>query len=91
MTKSIKKGRPQGAKTADRDVVDIIATRCQSCGSTERTPYHEKREIHGAGQAPDGKPYSAVTLRPTRCATCGQHRIDREYEYIPGSETGRPN
>lgn len=85
-----KKGRPQGAKTADRPVVDTVETRCSSCGSTERTPYHDKREVIGDGVAPDGKPYSAVTLRPTKCVTCGQHRIDRTYRYVP-TETGRAN
>ena len=77
------KGRPTGAKTMDRGVVTTIRTRCVSCNSTERSRYAANNRLEGNGIAPDGKPYTAVNLRPTKCLTCGQHRTDREYEYVP--------
>lgn len=83
MSTGRSKGRPTGAKTVDRDLVDTVATRCRVCNSTERTDYHQVTRIEGSGQAPDGKPYSAVSLRPTQCLNCGQYRTDREYEYVP--------
>lgn len=74
-------GRPVGSKTEDRPVVTTILTRCLKCDSTDRVPYRAKNTIEGFGIAPDGKPYTAVNLRPTKCNSCGQCRIDREYEY----------
>ena len=78
-----KRGRPTGSKTADRDVVTTIRSRCIACDSTERADYGVRRRVDGFGTAPDGKPYTAVNLRPTKCLTCGQCRVDREYEYSP--------
>ena len=79
-----KSGRPEGAKTAERLTVDTVRTRCPSCGSTEREEYKDSPTyIQGDGTAPDGMPYSGVYLRKTKCLTCGQHRNDREYEYVP--------
>lgn len=77
------KGRPTGAKTIDRGVVTVIRSRCVSCNSTERSRYPANNRVEGYGIAPDGKPYTAVNLRPTKCLTCGQCRTDREYEYTP--------
>jgi hypothetical protein len=89
MEQKQKTGRPAGSKTADREVVTSVLSRCRACDSTERTHYKEKNRVEGYGLAPDGKPYTAVNLRPTKCQTCGQCRIDREYEYVP--ETANPN
>lgn len=90
-TKPPKKGRPTGTLTAERDVVDVIPSRCHRCGSTERTHYHDVKRIIGNGTDPEGKPYTAVILRPTKCLNpnCGQHRIDRTWEYSV-DETGEP-
>lgn len=77
-----KKGRPVGAKTADRDAVDVVETRCR-CGSTARAPYDNSRTVEGEGVAPDGEPYTEVILSPTHCLACGQHRVDRRYRNVP--------
>jgi predicted Zn-ribbon and HTH transcriptional regulator len=79
--KQKKTGRPQGATTAERDLVDVPPSRCARCESTKRTPYYELKRIEGQGHAPDGRPYTAVILRPTRCLDCGQHRYDRSWEF----------
>ncbi len=88
-TKQRKTGRPPGTPTADRDVVDVPPSRCARCGCTERADYHEIKRITGCGNDPSGNPYTAVILRPTRCLNpkCGQHRIDRTWEYS-APETG---
>lgn len=80
MNQPKKTGRPLGAKTADMDLVDAVATRCKVCASTARTKYTQTQIIEGDGIAPDGRPYTKVTLRRTCCVNCGQHRIDRWYE-----------
>lgn len=93
-----KTGRPIGAKTADRDLVDVPPSFCSRCGSTERSVYNDviRREgdgiIEGTGGPLDGTPYTAVELRPTKCLNpdCGQHRYDRTWEYIP-HKTGSTN
>jgi hypothetical protein len=74
-------GRPVGAKTADRDVVDVEVSRCKRCGSTDRAKYSSKIEVVGNGMH-DGKPYTSVTVRHTQCLNpdCGQHRVDRFYQ-----------
>lgn len=84
-----KTGRPSGATTADRDLVDVPPSRCTRCGCTERATYNDMKRIPGHGTAPDGRPYTAVILRPTKCLNpdCGQHRNDRTWEYVP-DETG---
>lgn len=91
-SKAKQTGRPRGAVTADRDLVNVPPSRCQRCGCTERSPYHDVRRIEGNGTAPDGQPYTAVILRPTKCLNpdCGQHRNDRTWEYL-ADETGAAN
>lgn len=80
------KGRPEGSKTADRDVVTVLPSRCVSCGSTDRDPYCNTRTVTGDGIAPDGGRYTAVELSNTRCRHCGQCRVDRRYQYVPDSD-----
>jgi predicted RNA-binding Zn-ribbon protein involved in translation (DUF1610 family) len=78
MTK--RKGRPRGARTADRLRSDVVASRCPRCQSTERTPYRHVRTLAQQGLAPDGRPYTNILLDATACQNCGQARIDRRYE-----------
>lgn len=87
-----KKGRPSGTPTADRDLVDVPPSRCARCGCTERATYNHYTRIEGNGVAPDGRPYTAVILRPTKCLNpdCGQHRNDRTWEYV-ADESGGTN
>ena len=80
MSGAKKVGRPVGSKTSDPDLVDTVATRCKVCGCTDRAPYYETTRIDGEGLAPDGRPYTRVVLRKTKCEGCQQHRIDRWYE-----------
>ena len=80
MSTGKKAGRPAGAKTRDRIVVDVRISHCPVCHSTERTQYLEKpTRVDGDGMTPDGRPYTAVLLRRTTCTNCGQHRVDRSY------------
>lgn len=80
-----KTGRPRGAVTFDRPVADAAASRCPACQSTNRAPYDKSPDIiEGSGTDPQGRPYSAVELRPTHCLDCGQRRTDRTWRYLPG-------
>ena len=79
MSTGKKTGRPVGSKTRDRVVVDVRVSQCPMCDSTERKHYRDPRRVDGDGITPDGRPYTAVILRPTTCANCGQHRVDRSY------------
>lgn len=73
-------GRPLGSKIRDRVVVDVRVSQCPVCQSTERTAYLDRpARIDGDGINPEGRPYTAVILRRTSCANCGQHRVDRSY------------
>jgi len=74
-----KRGRPPGAKTLDRDVVDVVVSKCK-CGSTKRTPYCQSPKRLPRKRDPHGNPCNEVVLRHTKCLDCGQARIDRSYE-----------
>ena len=81
------RGRPAGAKTQPAAIVAAEATRCPRCGSTDRDPYRRKNEQAYPG-VHDGKPYTHIVRRWTRCATpgCGQHRIDKSFENRAGTQ-----
>jgi len=83
MSDKMKPGRPKGAKTKPRDVVTATPTRCKVCGSTERGPITQTKRTPHSGWTPGGEPYTEIVRRWTSCATCGQVRIDRSYEYQP--------
>jgi len=77
-----KPGRPVGAKTEERDLVDAGGSRCARCGCTDRTKYSSRIEVIGCGVNREGLRYTSVVCRHTQCLNpdCGQHRIDRFYE-----------
>ena len=75
-------GRPTGAKTQQQPPVDGEKTRCQGCGSTERDPYFGTTEHEIVGVR-DGRPYTHVVWRRTKCRACGQLRLDRFFENRP--------
>ncbi len=75
-------GRPKGSKTKERDETTAELSRCQKCGSTERAPYTSKLVQEYAGVI-DGKPFTRIVRRRTKCLDCGQHRVDRFYENRP--------
>ncbi|QDV53708.1 hypothetical protein Enr17x_57890 [Gimesia fumaroli] len=82
-TKARKKtGRPKGKKTQDLPVVEISATHCPKCKSTERTGYRDVRTMEHSGIAPGGYPYNFISWKRTECLKCGQHRIDKKYENV---------
>lgn len=59
--------------------VDVIPPGCLKCGSTDREPYHNIRSINSVGNR-DGRPYTRITLKRTKCSKCGQCRVDRIFE-----------
>lgn len=61
-------------------VVQVELSRCQTCGSTERTAYHRVDEQEYAGLDNAGKAYTHIVRRYCQCKSCGQVRIDRSYE-----------
>lgn len=75
-----KAGRPKGAKTVERDVVEVPASTCKRCGSTRRAPYKSApKSVSGSGIR-NGVRYNTVTWRHTSCLDCGQYRVDVTYE-----------
>lgn len=76
MSKPVKKGRPQGSRNREVDVVQAAATRCKKCGSTARSVYNNRRVMEVAGLDERGQPYSRVVWRRCRCEKCGQWRDD---------------
>lgn len=76
-------GRPQGAATKPKQEAIADPSRCGKCGSTNREPYHHKREMEYAGVDSSGKAYTHVVWRHTSCSDCGQARVDRALENRP--------
>lgn len=74
-------GRPKGSKNKPLDHAQGELTRCQRCQSTNRNPYTSRVEQAYAGTTLGGQPYTHIVRRRTSCADCGQHRIDKHYEF----------
>jgi Zn ribbon nucleic-acid-binding protein len=72
-------GRPKGSTNA-KIIVEVEASRCPKCGSSERTKYENpvRRDYSGSGLE-----FVAIIYRTTRCVDCGQARRDQEKEYPP--------
>ena len=77
-------GRPRGSKNKKLKVVDTEATSCPRCGSTNRAAYWGKNRRELSGQLADGRIFEGITYRRTKCEDCGQHRVDREFSFLPG-------
>lgn len=77
-----RKGRPPGSPNIT-EVVDVIPSRCRKCGCTERTPYANAQEMEFGGTTGDGRPFTHIVWRSTRCVGCGQGRRDRVFENRP--------
>ena len=58
-----------------RDNVRATISRCNACGSTDRTPYHNRTEQQHRGMY-RGETVTHIIRRRTECAACGQARID---------------
>lgn len=76
------KGRPAGARNVE-ETVDVFASRCPKCGSTEREGY-ESKTVQPYATIHRGVEYSHIVRRRCRCSNCGQTRIDRTYENVVG-------
>ena len=75
-------GRPKGSKQTVPDFVNVEPSRCKRCGSTRRSDYYGKTEQAFRGEH-NGRPFTHIVRRRTRCLDCGQLRIDRAYESRP--------
>lgn len=78
-----KAGRPAGSPNKQVDQVEAAKSRCVKCGSTQRDGYYHRQELEQSGTDAQGKPYTHVVWRRTKCLACGQHRVDRTYENRP--------
>ena len=66
---------------AQRAAVNVVEpSRCKTCGSIERGPYGNIRRLPYAGVTPDGRVYTTVVWRRTKCKQCGQVRDDKSFE-----------
>ena len=84
-----KKTEPQGASRGSQAtaaaprkqaaIVDSVKSRCPKCQSTDRTPYSGTVTVYAPGIDCD-QPYTHVVKRWTRCAKCGQARVDQSQE-----------
>lgn len=62
--------------------VSTVATQCSKCGSSRRDKYSGVRIQEHAGTF-EGKQYTHIVRRWTKCLDCGQARVDREYVNHP--------
>lgn len=79
----VAKNRDKGSKPVPQPkapVNQVEESRCPKCDSTEREDYEAKIEQEHAGEDANGKPYTHIIKRRTRCTTCGQTRVDRTFE-----------
>ena len=73
-------GRPEGSPNVKPDQSHVQLSRCRKCDSTERGPYFGTPfELPFLGDH-EGKPYTHVVQKRTRCKACGQQRRDIVYE-----------
>lgn len=78
--------RKKGSTNVKEKHINTVApSRCRNpeCQSTRRTEYEQKRVLENGGLDNDGKPYTRVIYRRTKCLDCGQVRDDRTYEFEP--------
>jgi len=80
MPRKKKPGRPAGSQNVTRDQAEAKPSRCKACDSTEREAYTKTDVQEFGGQDPNGRPFTHIVRRWTRCAACGQARIDLSYE-----------
>lgn len=75
-------GRPKDASKDKPPVTTVEESRCPrpECQSTRRGSYYGTTEQEHRGLDDDGKPYTHIVRRRTKCLDCGQGRIDRTYE-----------
>jgi len=69
------------------DQVDAPKSRCRNCGSTERERYFRTTTQGYAGTDAQGRPFTHIVRRWTRCKQCRQVRVDRCFENRPPAES----
>ena len=79
-------GRPVGSKSGDLVWIDVQTARCPKCQSTDRDWYGAVTIQEYEGADPQGRPFNRIIKRRTRCANCGQIRIERTYELTSKSK-----
>lgn len=85
-TNQKRRGRPKGSTNASRDVVAVLPSHCRQCGSTDREAYIGKPIVREITGTVEGRPYNKITWRRTRCANCGQARVDQTFELTATAE-----
>jgi len=78
-----KSGRPVGAKTAERQPVEVRYDPCKRCGCTLK-PINSQLVHEGAasGENENGK-YSYFWIWAADCAKCGRKLKVYQYDYLP--------
>jgi hypothetical protein len=71
---------PAPQKSAEKITCVLPLSCCPSCGSAKREDYHNVRRLPFGGITPDGRAYTHVIWRRTRCLDCGQARDDKSFE-----------
>ena len=75
-------GRPEGSKTQDLPTSEVVKSVCKSCGSTKREKYFGTPIEFDISGERNGRPYNKLIRKRTRCADCGQQRLDSFYEMV---------
>lgn len=72
-------GRPKGSKAGNIVWIDVVEPRCPKCDCTDRDWYGAVivQDFEGVDAA--GKDYNQILRRRTRCASCGQIRMERSF------------
>lgn len=79
-----RRGRPKGAKTAERQPVTVTREACRHCGAiTKPVNVHNTRRVAGSGRTPDGRVFGAVVFSNANCGNCGKPIMLRDPELIP--------
>lgn len=60
-------------------MVNIFPAACPRCGSTDRTNYSRVRTRAKGGKAPNGREYTHIAIKCTRCERCGRPRTERHF------------
>jgi hypothetical protein len=80
-TEPRRRGRPRGAKTAERAIVLVRPAACPACGSTSRTPYRLVFTRAQPGTIAD-QPYTHIAYRDCKCVSCGRPRREAHFERL---------
>lgn len=75
-----KAGRPEGSPNVQRDSGEVQLSRCKKCDSTDREKYFGTPTEFAIAGVKDGKPYTHIVRKRTKCSNCGQQRLDSFYE-----------